>query len=118
MTRRRIGSLVFLAFGVGVALYLGQTGPQEQHVNVVLGAAAPQVTAVGLQYVASGGDIANETRFQYAPGAAPRVVAHAPKLPRGDYDLKVEIGTPDGGRSVERRVTLHGGSTQVDVSRE
>jgi hypothetical protein len=118
--RRRIGSIVFLVLGLGVAFYLGQTGPQEQHIHVILGSAAPDVTAVQLQYAAMNGDIANETRFAYEPGQAPRVVSHDPKLPRGDYDLKVDIGARgiDGGRSVQRRVTLQGGSTQLDLSRE
>lgn len=118
LTRRRIGSLVFLAFGLGVAFYLSQNGPQEQHVHVILGGTAPEVTGVQLSYASMTGDIANETRFAYAPGAAPRIVSHDPKLPRGDYDLKVDLSGPDGGRSVQRRVTLQGGSTQLDLSRE
>lgn len=119
-TRRRIGSFVFLAFGLAVAFYLAQQGPQEQHVHVILGTTAATVTGVELQYVGMGGEVANETRFAYAPGAAPRIVSHDPKLPRGDYDLKVDIRAADGGagRSVQRRVTLQGGSTQLDLSRE
>lgn len=121
MTKRRIGSLVFLVVGLGIAFYLGQNGPQEQHVHIILGGTAPDVTGVELQYAAMNGDIANETSFHYAPGQAPRIVSHEPKLPRGDYDLKVDIGVATdagAGRSVQRRVTLNGGSTQLDLSHE
>lgn len=123
MTRRRIGSLVFLAVGLAIAFLLSNQAPQEQHVRVVLGAGAPEVTAVTLAYTSEGGDTANETSFAYAKGQAPRVVAHEPRLPHGDYQLRVEVRAasgPDAGteihRSVERRVTLKGGSAQVDVS--
>lgn len=116
--RRRIGSLVFLAFGLGVAMWLSQNGPQEQHVHVILNERAPTVTGVSLQYVASNGDVANETSFRYAPGQAPRIVSHDPKIPSGDYQLKVDVDLGDSRKSVEKQVTLKGGSAQVDVSRE
>lgn len=126
MTKRRIGSLVFLAFGLGIAFLLSNNAPQEQHVRVVLGSAAPAVTGVTLQYLSTkSGDVANETQFTYGRGQAPRVVAHEPKLPSGDYSLRVDVAAsrtePDAGameihRSVERQVTLKGGSAQVDVS--
>jgi len=124
MTRRRIGSLVFLAFGLGIAFLLSSTSPQEQHVRVVLGNGAPEVTGVTLQYFASAGEVANETSFTYPRGQAPRIVAHEPKLPSGDYNLHVDVAawktTADASteihRSVERQVTLKGGSAQVDVS--
>lgn len=46
----------------------------------------------------------------------PRVVAHELRLPNGEYRLDIEVDTRDGRRAVQRRVTLEGGSTQVDVS--
>ena len=124
MTRRRIGSLVFLAFGLGIAFLLGSNAPQEQHVRVVLGSGAADVTGVTLQYLASGGDVANETSFTYPRGLAPRIVAHEPKLPSGEYNLHVDVAaqrtvadaSTEIHRSVERQVTLKGGSAQVDVS--
>lgn len=124
MTRRRIGSLVFLAFGLGIAFLLGSNAPQEQHVRVVLGGAAPDVTHVTLQYLASGGDVANETSFTFPRGQAPRIVAHEPKLPSGDYNLHVDVAaarvvadaSTEIHRSIERQVTLKGGSAQIDVS--
>lgn len=114
--RRALSRLAFLAFGLLVALYLGTQGPQEQHVRIVLGAAAPDVTRVDLEYVTTDGDVAREAYFTYPRGAAPRVVGHEPQLASGDYRLQIELSTLDGRRAVQRQVTLGGGSTQVDVS--
>ena len=114
--RGRLARLFFLVFGLLVALYLGTQGPQEQHVRVVLGPAAADVTTVDLQYVAKDGDIAREAHFNYPKGAAPRVVAHEPQLPNGEYRLQIDLDTIDGRRAIQRQVTLGGGSTQVDVS--
>lgn len=103
-------------FGLLVATYLGTQGPQEQHLRVVLGAVAPEVTGVDIQYVAKDGELAREAHFVYPQGGAPRVVAHELRLPNGEYRLDIEVDTRDGRRAVQRRVTLEGGSTQVDVS--
>ena len=114
--RRRITSLGFLAFGAVIAWYLGTQGAQEQHVRVVLGTAARDVTAVGLQYTSRDGEIARETQFVYPRGGAPRVVAHDPRLPNGEYRLQIDVDAREGRRAVQRQVTLGGGSTQIDVS--
>ncbi len=114
--RRPLTRFVFLVFGLLVAFYLARQGPKEQHVRVVLGAAAPEVTAVDLQYVAKGGDTARQAHFSYVKGTAPRVVAHEPQLPDGEYRLEIDLDTIDGRRAIQRQVTLGGGSTQVDVS--
>jgi len=114
--KRQISRLLFLVFGLLVAVYLGTLKPQEQHVRVVLGAAAPEVIGVELQYIGEDGEIARQTRFTYPPGAAPRIVAHEPELPNGEYRLQIEVDTRDGRRGTQSQVTLGGGSTQVDVS--
>lgn len=114
--RRPITRFAFLVVGLLVALYLGTLRPQEQHVRVVLGAGAPEVTGVDLQYVAADGEVAREAHFAYPAGAAPRVVAHEPELPNGEYRLQIEVEARDGRRDIQRQVTLGGGSTQVDVS--
>jgi hypothetical protein len=114
--RRPITRLVFLAFGLLVALYLGMQGPKEQHVRVVLGAAAPEVTSVDLQYLTSEGEVAVEARFAYPKGSAPRVVPHEPRLANGDYRLQIDVDAQGGRRAIQRQVTLGGGSTQVDIS--
>jgi hypothetical protein len=117
-SRRRVASIVFLALGLLVALYLGTQAPQEQHVRIVLGSSAPEVRAVGLQYLRAEGDaeVMREVHFTYEIGAAPRIIPHEPKLPNGDYRLQIDIDAHDGRRSVQRRVTLGGGSTQIDIS--
>jgi hypothetical protein len=121
--RSPFARIAFLVFGAGVAVYLGSQGPKEQHVRVVLGSAAPDVTEVSLRYVAADGEVARVTRFAYDAGSAPRVVAHEPQLPSGDYRLEIEVGrTPraadegDSRKAIQRQVTLGGGSTQIDIS--
>jgi hypothetical protein len=114
--RRRGASLAFLVFGLLVALYLGTQRAQEQHVRIVLGAAAAAVTGVDLSYLAHDGEPAREAHFTYREGAAPRIVAHEPKLPNGDYRLEINVDTRDGRRALQRQVTLGGGSTQIDIA--
>jgi hypothetical protein len=116
VNRRRLGSLVLLIAGVCLALYLSKVDPQEQHIRIVLGAKAPEVTMVALQYVAQDGEIARDARFSYRAGSAPRVIAHEPQLASGDYRIQIEVETPGGRRTIQRQATLGGGSTQIDVS--
>jgi hypothetical protein len=106
-----------LAAGLAGALYVGTLAPKTQHVRVVLGDGAGQVSGVRLAYVRKDGEALRETEFRYAQGSAPRIVAHEPDLPDGDYILKIDLDAREGRRTVERRVTLGGGSTQIDVSR-
>lgn len=114
--RSRLAKLGFLLFGLAVAAYLGMRGPHEQHVRLVLGDAAPEVTGLEIQYVDSDGEVAREARLSYPAGSAPRVVSHEPELPDGTYRLKVDVATRERRVPVERSVTLGGGSTQVDLS--
>ncbi len=109
--------IVFLAVGVLLASYLGSKSPRDQHVSLVLGAAAPEVTQLEIQYEAADGDLARAARMTFGSGGAPRVVSHAPQLADGDYRLRIDLDTArQGRRSVERRVTLGGGTTQVDLA--
>jgi hypothetical protein len=114
--RSRIIRLLFLVFGISVALYLGTQGAQEQHVRIVLGSEAPRVVGLDLRYVAGESDVMREVHFTYPPTGAPRIVSHEPKLPNGEYKLQIDVDTREGRRGIQRRVTLGGGSTQVDVS--
>lgn len=84
--------------------------------KLVLGAAADRITGLEVQYVGADGEIARDTRMAFEPGKAPRVVPHEPKLTDGDYLLRIDLDTREGRRSVERRVTLGGGTTQVDLA--
>lgn len=115
--RRRPLALLLLGVGLAVALYLGSRAPRAQHVRIVLGDRAPTVLSVELQYLGDGdgADLVRDARFSYEIGRAPRVVAHDPELPDGDYRLTIDVQTREGRRSVQRRVTLGGGTSQVDV---
>lgn len=107
---------MFLLAGVLVAIHLGSGGPQEQHLRVVLGAAAPDITGVGLQYVGKDDEVVRDVHFAFAKGTAPRILSHEQKLPNGEYRIQIDVDARDVRRAVQRRVTLGGGSTQLDVS--
>ena len=58
--------------------------------------------------------------FPYAAGSAPRIVSHEPKLANGDYVVDMELLlSGDAGPhrvTVQRRVTLAGGSASIDLT--
>ncbi len=151
-SRRRLFPLGIAAVGLAVYFFLAPRAPTEQAVRIVLGDAAPRVVDVDVRYVSPGGlgvspngvvanpDLTREVTFHYAPGAAPRIVSHEPKLANGDYLVQMEFGLspassgsalpdatpvslgdtpkpPGPAVTVERNVTLSGGSTSIDVSR-
>ena len=101
--------------GIGVTVFLAKRGPHEQHVRFMLGDKASEVTSLEVQYVDKDGDVARDARLSYAAGTAPRVVPHEPELPDGAYKVKVDVTTRDRRVSVERSVTLTGGSTQINL---
>jgi len=105
-----------LGSGALIAAYLASKSPRDQHLRLVLGPQAAEVTAVEIQYIAEDGDVARDARMTFAAGQAPRIVSHEPQLADGDYRLRIDLDTREGRRSVERRVTLGGGTTQVDVT--
>ncbi len=113
--KRRLPFFV-LAGGALLAAYIGSRSPRDQHVKLVLGAGADRVTGLEVQYVAADGDVARATRMAFEAGKAPRIVSHEPQLTDGEYSLRIDLDTREGRRSVERRVTLGGGTTQVDLA--
>jgi hypothetical protein len=116
--KRRLLPFGVLVAGALLAAYLTSKAPHDQHLTLVLGDRAPNVTGLEIQYSALDGDVARVARFTFAPGKTPRVVSHEPQLADGDYRLRIDLDTREGRRSVERRVTLGGGTTQVDVASE
>lgn len=84
--------------------------------KLVLGASADRVTGLEMQYVADDADVARDVRMAFPEGQAPRIVSHEPKLADGEYLVRIDLDTREGRRSVERRVTLGGGTTQVDLA--
>jgi hypothetical protein len=125
-SQRRLFPLGIAAAGIAVYLFLSSRAPTDQAIRIILGDAAPQVTEVDMHYVAASGspgvspaeEAARGVTFHYAPGAAPRIVSHEPRLATGEYVVEMEFVLASDHRvSVERRVTLQGGSTSIDVSR-
>jgi hypothetical protein len=109
--------MLFLGGGALLAAYLTSRAPRDQHLSLVLGPASGEVTQLEVQYVAADGDLARAARMTFDPGRAPRVLSLEPQLADGDYRLRIDLDTArQGRRSVERRVTLGGGTTQVDLA--
>lgn len=106
-----------LVAGALVAAYVAARGPRDQHVRFVLGAAAPEVVGLDVQYVSADGETARQTHLSFEPGRAPRVVSHEPALQDGEYRLRIELDARSGRRTVERQVTLAGGTASVDLVR-
>ncbi len=116
---RRLLRLAIVGVGAAIALVYAQKSPKDQHLRFSLGDAAPAVTALEVAYLAAeggGGEPVRETRLAWEAGRAPRVVSHDPSLADGAYLLRIGADTREGRRTVERQVTLGGGTTQVDLS--
>ena len=114
--RKKLLPVLFIAGGALLASYVTSKAPREQQVRLVLGPAAGEVTQVEVQYLGADGDLARDARMSFEPGRTPRVVSHQPQLADGEYRLRIDLDTREGRRSVERRVTLGGGTTQVDLA--
>ena len=122
--RRRIGLLITLGAALAVYFTLANRWPKDNVVHIVLGEAAPDVVEVRLGYAPApkNGPIAEdwtrEVSFRFPGGSAPRVVTHEPRVAAGDYVVEIEILKSSQQRTtVQRRVTLEGGTTSIDVSR-
>lgn len=114
--RRRLPTLLLLAGGVGLALYLSSTAPREQHVRYVLGDTAADVTSVELEYTGDDGEIVRRSSMRFDRGAAPRIVTHDPMLADGTYRVHVDIDAASGRRTLERQIALSGGRTTIDLA--
>jgi hypothetical protein len=121
--RKRIARLALLAVALGVAMFFARRWPKDQTVHYVLGDAAARVEEVDARWApadtpAPGGaeDWTREASFRYAPGKAPRVVTHEPRLPDGDYTVEIEIVAASERNLVRRRVSLAGGATQIELA--
>jgi len=137
MTRGRVARLVFLAGALAVALVLGRKWPKDQTVHYVLGAGAAHVEQIDAAWAAdtrevrsAGGGTAGgsertsdseepilDVSYRYPVGEAPRVITHEPRLPDGDYTVKIEIVGDRGRAVVLRHVTLNGaGALSIDLA--
>ena len=123
-TRRRVARAVIVVAAGALFLTLAKRWPSDNVIHVVLGVAAPEVADIHLRYapVAKNGPIGvedwtRETEFRFPDGNAPRVVTHEPRIADGDYVVEIEILKASHAIvRVQRRVTLAGGTTAIDVS--
>jgi hypothetical protein len=119
MDRKRLLRFLLLAAALAVAMILARW-PKEQTVHYVLGDGAARVAEVDARWAEgrSSEDWAREATFRYAPGQAPRIVTHEPRLADGDYTVEIEIASASDSRNVVRRnVTLSAsGSTSIDLA--
>lgn len=125
MDRKRFAHLFLLAAALAVALMLLRHWPKDQTIHYVLGNAAPHVEELDARWapVSGKGDVpgeehwAREVTYHYAPGQAPRVVTHEPRLADGDYLVEVELVADETHESVVREhVMLSGGVTQIELA--
>lgn len=109
-----------LAAALVVAMLLARGWPKEQTVHYVLGDAAPRVEEVDARWAdgKARGDESwmREATFRYAPGRAPRVVTHEPRLPDGEYTVEVKIAAASATNVVTRHVHLAGGAMSINLS--
>jgi hypothetical protein len=114
-----------------LALYAGRMWPRDQTIHYVLGSLAPRVEELDARWapgIAADGDWTRTASFRYAPGTAPRVVTHEPRMADGDYTVEIEIvarkqedpvEAPDAAGTetavVRKHVILGGGATQIDL---
>jgi hypothetical protein len=141
LSRPTVWRACFLAAALAVSAVVAKGWPKDQTVHYVLGDAAPRVEEIDARWAErrgspsgdpvghggaertgqAGDEWAREVSFRYAPGRAPRVVTHAPRLPDGDYTVEIEIVASDSERSrravVRRHVYLAGGVTSIDLAR-
>ena len=125
MDRKRFARFFLLAAAVAIAMLLFRHWPKEQTIHYVLGNAAPHVEELDARWalVSGKGDAsgdepwAREVTYHYAPGQAPRVVTHEPRLADGDYLVEVELVADNDQKSIVRKhVMLSGGVTQIELA--
>jgi hypothetical protein len=121
--RRRIARLVVVVAAAALYFTLAPRWPKDNVVHIVLGAAAPGVDELRVRYAQAPKngpmveDWTREADFRFPGGTAPRIVTHEPRVADGDYVVEIEIlKASNAVIRVQRRVTLEGGTTSIDVS--
>jgi hypothetical protein len=121
---KRALRMLVLAGVLMVALYFARQWPKDQTVHYVLGDAATRVEEVDARWapgIAATEDWTREASFRYAPGKAPRIVTHEPRLPDGDYTVEIEIVAANLAHEkdsvvVRKHVVLGGGATSIQLA--
>jgi hypothetical protein len=118
MQGERLAPLVLLGAALLATLTLPRTWPRDQTIHYVLGDRAGHVERVDAHWAAETdpGESLREVSFRYAPGTAPRVVTHEPRLSNGDYTVDVDIVADGRPTRYVRRVMLGGGVTSIDLT--
>jgi hypothetical protein len=119
--QHRLSRALLPLAALAVAAVLGKQWPKDQTVHYVLGDSAPRVQELDASWLAGGAhgeseESLRDVSFRYAVGRAPRVVTYEPRLPDGDYTVKIEIVAASRRSVVQRHVTLGGGSTSIDLT--
>jgi hypothetical protein len=115
---KKLGPLILVAAIAALWLVLGRKIPHTQTVHIVLGDAASRVTELHVGYGerdSRSPELTREATFQWAEGAAPRIVTHAPRLADGEYRVEIVIGTRGRHAMVERRVKIEENPVSIDV---
>ena len=107
---------LFAVVALGVYFFLAPRFPKDQAIEVVLGDAASKVTSVHLAFEDTKGDWTSAVELNFESKPAPRVVHHEARMPDGDYVLDIDVTGEVAATHVERKVSLRGGTTSVDVS--
>ena len=121
--RSRVARILVLVAAAAVYFTLAPRWPKDNVVHVVFGAYAPEVEQATVRYAPAPKngpmveDWTREAQFRFPAGSAPRVLTHEPRLADGDYVVEIEIlKTSHAIVRIQRRVTLGGGTTSIDVS--
>jgi hypothetical protein len=118
-----MAKLALLVGGLGVAALLARgelSVPRDQSIRYVLGDGSKRVEQLEARWTppGKGEDWTRAATFRYAPGQAPSVITHEPRLPNGDYDVEIEILGSGGANAIDHRhVQLSGGTTSIDLAR-
>jgi hypothetical protein len=118
MQGERLAPLVFLGAALVATLTFPRTWPRDQTIHYVLGDRAARVERIDARWAAQAepGESLREVSFRYAPGTAPRVVTHEPRLSNGDYTVDVDVVAEGRPTRYVRRVMLAGGVTSIDLT--
>ncbi len=127
MNLRRLAPLALFVPALAAGATLGPRWPQDQTVRYELGDAASRVEEIDARWAPRGrsggpspdadGDWSREATFRYAPGRAPRIVSHTPRLANGEYSVEIALRAAGATQVLRRQVTLAGGTTTIDLTR-
>lgn len=118
MRGERLAPLVLLGAALVATLTFPRAWPHDQTIHYVLGDRAGRVEQVDARWAAEAdpGESLREVSFRYAPGTAPKIVTHEPRLSNGDYTVDVDVVSEGRPTRYVRRVVLGGGVTSIDLT--